>query len=85
MNRTIGILTLVMARSLPAAAEAQHPQTRQGFGISFGFGAGSAGLTCDDCPAGWHGRLRIPSTRRVPEPQPSCSPPKQRMDRDPTA
>ena len=48
MKRTLGILTLALALSLPAAAEAQHPQTRQGFGISFGLGAGSAGF-CDDC------------------------------------
>lgn len=48
MNRTIAILILALALSLPTAAEAQHPQTRQGFGISFGLGAGTAGF-CDGC------------------------------------
>src|SRR5437773_2838263 len=32
-----------------AAARAQHPQTRQGFWIGFGFGFGSLGLSCDGC------------------------------------
>src|SRR3954469_20427164 len=26
-----------------------HPQTRSGFNISFGFGSGSAGVSCDGC------------------------------------
>jgi hypothetical protein len=30
-------------------ASAQHPQTREGFWISFGFGYGSASLKCDRC------------------------------------
>lgn len=30
-------------------AWAQHPQTRQGFWIGFGFGWGSLGLSCDGC------------------------------------
>src|SRR5438094_10350902 len=30
-------------------AWAQHPQTRQGFWIGFGFGYGSLGLSCDGC------------------------------------
>jgi len=30
-------------------AWAQHPQTREGFWIGFGFGYGTAGLTCDAC------------------------------------
>lgn len=38
-------LALVAMLSIPA--DAQNPQTRQGFFISFGFGAGSLG--CDDC------------------------------------
>ena len=48
---------------LPAIAIAQHPQTRQGFGISFGLGAGSASVSCDGCDSdrdtGGSGYLRI--------------------------
>lgn len=32
-----------------SAARAQHPQTRQGFWIGFGFGGGSAHGDCDGC------------------------------------
>jgi len=32
-----------------AAARAQHPQTRKGFWIGFGFGYGSLGLSCTGC------------------------------------
>ncbi|HEX6314775.1 MAG TPA: outer membrane beta-barrel protein [Gemmatimonadaceae bacterium] len=39
-------LALATTLSVPAAAQG-NPQTRQGFFISFGFGAGSLG--CDDC------------------------------------
>jgi hypothetical protein len=39
-------LALAASLSLPAAAQG-NAQTRQGFWISFGFGAGSLG--CDDC------------------------------------
>lgn len=43
-------LTGLLVAALSATAEAQsHPQTREGFGISFGVGAGSAGLDCDGC------------------------------------
>jgi hypothetical protein len=31
------------------AVQAQHPQTRQGFWIGFGFGFGSLGLSCNGC------------------------------------
>jgi hypothetical protein len=34
---------------LPLVASSQNPQTRQGFGISFGFGSGSASLECTGC------------------------------------
>lgn len=48
-----GIRSLVAAAALvPAAAGglfAQHPQTREGFWISFGLGYGSAGISCDGC------------------------------------
>lgn len=39
-------LALAATLSIPVAAQG-NPQTRQGFFISFGFGAGSLG--CDDC------------------------------------
>ena len=35
-----------LALALTSVAQAQHPQTREGFWIGFGFGYGSAGLTC---------------------------------------
>jgi hypothetical protein len=34
------------------ASAASHPQERHGFWIGFGFGAGSAKATCDDCGSG---------------------------------
>jgi hypothetical protein len=40
------VLALTASSSLPLAAQG-NPQTRQGFFISFGFGAGSLG--CNDC------------------------------------
>jgi opacity protein-like surface antigen len=45
-------LTVALLALLPAAAAAQdtaRPQTREGFGISFGGGLGSVGLSCDGC------------------------------------
>jgi len=53
MSRTLNALALTLL--IPTALAAQHPQTRQGFGISFGFGGGSAEFTCTDCPADWGG------------------------------
>jgi hypothetical protein len=41
-------LALTASSSLPLAAQG-NPQTRQGFFISFGFGAGSLGFDCDNC------------------------------------
>src|SRR5262245_66000141 len=40
------VLLLTALLAVPASAQG-NPQTRQGFWISFGLGAGS--LTCDDC------------------------------------
>lgn len=61
MNRISMILALLFFA--PSAASAQHEQTRQGFGISFGLGLGSAGATCDYCTSerdsGISGYLRI--------------------------
>lgn len=47
MKRILGIVALAIL--LPAIATAQRPQTRSGFGISFGLGAGSASVSCDGC------------------------------------
>jgi len=47
MSRALRLLALALL--LPTAAMAQHPQTREGFGISFGFGAGSSTFTCGEC------------------------------------
>jgi hypothetical protein len=44
-NFSIGLLLIALV-SLPASAQS-NPQTRQGFWINFGVGAGS--LSCDDC------------------------------------
>ena len=41
----IAALALVAATT----AAAQRPQTRRGFWVGFGFGSGSAGLSCDGC------------------------------------
>lgn len=46
MRSLVLALSLITTMSLPAVAQG-NPQTRQGFFISFGFGAGSLG--CDDC------------------------------------
>ena len=55
---------LVVALMLTSAtASAQVAPTRQGFGISFGFGTGSAGASCDFCSSerdnGLSGYLRL--------------------------
>ena len=44
--RILAVALALATLSLPASAQG-NPQTRQGFWISFGFGAGSLG--CDDC------------------------------------
>jgi len=41
----VALLALVGATAAPA----QHPQTRQGFWIGFGFGGGSGHFTCNGC------------------------------------
>lgn len=51
--RSMRVLSLVAAlMSMSAAVLAQNPQTRDGFGISFGFGNGSAGVECNNCSSG---------------------------------
>ena len=57
-------LAVSLLALVPALAVAQgKPQTRQGFGISFGLGSGSAGISCDGCNSdrdnGSSGYLRI--------------------------
>lgn len=51
-----------------ASALAQHPQTREGFWINFGFGYGSAHESCDGCQdttvAGVTGFVRLGGTLR---------------------
>ena len=41
--------TAVLIALCASAIAAQKPQTRNGFTISFGVGAGSAGATCEEC------------------------------------
>jgi hypothetical protein len=54
---------LLAALTVPVIAAAQTPPTRSGFGISFGFGAGSAGAECNSCSSerdgGLSGYLRL--------------------------
>jgi hypothetical protein len=45
---TISVLTLSLLCASSAAAQS-HPQTRDGFTISFGIGGGSAGVSCSGC------------------------------------
>jgi len=63
--RSLKTLALLAAFG-PALASAQstgNPQTRQGFGISFGLGTGSAGVSCNSCTtdrtSGFSGYLRL--------------------------
>ncbi|PZN47979.1 MAG: hypothetical protein DIU65_16775 [Proteobacteria bacterium] len=54
---------IAMSAALPFAAMAQHEQTRQGFGISFGLGGGSGAVDCSGCDSdretGASGYLRL--------------------------
>lgn len=54
---------LILALTAPALAMAAEPQTRQGFGISFGLGGGTGELDCDACGTGsedgFSGYLRL--------------------------
>lgn len=56
-------LVLIGLTVFPAVASAQIPQTRSGFGISFGIGAGSGAADCDGCDGdretGLSGYLRL--------------------------
>ena len=64
MNRLLLAAVLTLTCSVAALAQsAPRPQTREGFGISFGFGGGSAGSECDLCDdersTGLSGYLRL--------------------------
>src|SRR2546425_10982315 len=48
MTRLFTIAGLLALMGAPVA-QAQHPQTRQGFWIGFGFGYGSLKLSCNGC------------------------------------
>jgi outer membrane protein with beta-barrel domain len=49
----VGTLSVVVCLAFASAASAaSHLQERQGFWIGFGFGVGSANVTCDDCGSG---------------------------------
>jgi hypothetical protein len=54
---------LALLVTVPAAAMAQEQQARQGFGISFGLGGGSAAVDCSGCDSeretGFSGYLRL--------------------------
>ena len=45
---SVAVAALLAAAPL-AAQSTSNPQTRQGFTIAFGLGAGSAGISCDGC------------------------------------
>ena len=68
MKRARRVAVLVAGLAMVGAgwAAAQRPQTRQGFWIAFGFGYGSAKLTCDSCAfdreGGGAGHIRLGGT-----------------------
>jgi hypothetical protein len=69
MKRNVRVMWLAALALLAAAATplvGQRPQTREGFWIGFGFGAGSARETCDGCGdttvTGFTGFLKIGGT-----------------------
>jgi hypothetical protein len=45
----VGVATGVLWLVASTAAHAGHPQVRRGFWVGFGFGYGSASVTCDGC------------------------------------
>ena len=48
VTRCTAIVSALLALGV-SAASAQHPQTRKGFWIGFGFGYGSYGISCSGC------------------------------------
>lgn len=48
VTRGIGMVATLLLLGA-SAASAQHPQTRKGFWIGFGFGWGSYGISCNGC------------------------------------
>ena len=62
MRHHVLALSLLALLAVPAAAQG-NPQTRQGFWLSFGFGAGSLGCEdCDDRTTGVNFNLRMGGT-----------------------
>ncbi len=64
MHRFLLLLAAsVTIGATPALAQMAEPQARQGFGISFGLGTGSAGVDCSGCSSdrtsGLSGYLRL--------------------------
>jgi hypothetical protein len=62
MRRILGTAAALVLLSAPAMAQS-GAHARQGFTVSFGFGGGSAGISCDDCSTdregGFSGYLRL--------------------------
>lgn len=48
-NARLMVITALLLACTWSTAEAQHPQTRDGFWIGLGMGYGSMGLSCDVC------------------------------------
>lgn len=63
MPRYLSVLMLLMLAPTVTKAQDARALPREGFGISFGFGAGSAGAACDFCSSdrttGLSGYLRL--------------------------
>ena len=62
------VAALAFLAAFAAPLSAQHAQTRQGFWIGFGVGAGSADISCDGCDVdretSWSGHFRLGGTLR---------------------
>src|SRR4026209_947261 len=66
LSRGVALATVLLLLGTSAVA-AQHPQTRKGFWIGFGFGYGSYGISCDGCSGlgregSYTGHLRMVGT-----------------------
>jgi len=64
-TRFLAALGVLLIVTMPALS-AQHPHTRKGFWIGFGFGGGSAGVSCTGCTThretGFTGFLKMGGT-----------------------
>jgi outer membrane protein with beta-barrel domain len=66
ISRALATVSVLSVLAVSVAA-AQHPQTRKGFWIGFGFGWGSYGVSCDGCSGlgregSYTGNLRLGGT-----------------------